>query len=91
VNATTLQVAASLAAGLEWLLANPAAGPLLPDDLPHDAILRAARPYLGTFRSEAIEWSPTNEAGDQAAWLFPSFRTDVSLSTASGLASARRG
>jgi homospermidine synthase len=91
VNATTLQVAASLAAGLEWLLANPAAGPLLPDDLPHDAILRAARPYLGTFRSEAVEWSPTHGAGGQATWRFPSFRTDASLSTASGLAPARRG
>ena len=91
VNATSLQVAASLAAALEWLLANPDSGPRLPDDLPHDEILRSVRPYLGPFRSGAVDWSPTG--GDGAGrdpWRYPRFRTGVSLSPASHPIPARR-
>ncbi|MCZ6695071.1 MAG: saccharopine dehydrogenase NADP-binding domain-containing protein [Acidobacteria bacterium] len=81
VNATTLQVAASLAAGLEWLLANPLEGVRLPDDLPHEPILKAARPYLGPFVSRAVEWAPKDGAADDGstAWKFPRFRSKTSL------------
>ncbi len=83
VNATTLQVAAALAAGLEWLLANPRAGVRLPDDLPHDVILDAARPYLGPFRSEAVDWMPAEgPREDPATWRFERFRAKTSLATA---------
>ncbi len=80
VNATTLQVAASLAAGLEWLLANPLEGVRLPDDLPHEPILKAARPYLGPFVSEAIDWSPGNGGSDGPPdWRLPRFMAKTSL------------
>jgi homospermidine synthase len=81
VNATTLQVSAALAAGLEWMLAHPASGPRLPDELPHDEILPAARPYLGPFLSEAAPWGPpTGRAAARDAWRFPRFLVNASLS-----------
>jgi homospermidine synthase len=30
----------------------------VPDDLPHDFILKIAKPYLGTFVSVASDWNP---------------------------------
>ena len=93
VNATTVQVSIALAAALEWMLKHPAAGPRLPDDLPHDEILPAARPYLGPFRSHAVDWAPADAVpGSAETWRFEHFLTDASLSSASRLASraARR-
>ena len=52
----------------------------LPDDLPHEPILKAARPYLGPFVSEAIDWSPgSDEPDDPAGWRLPRFMADTSL------------
>lgn len=57
-NATTLQVAASVLAALKWIIKNPDQGVCVPDDLPYDEILRDAKPYLGPFVSEAVNWDP---------------------------------
>jgi len=46
-------VAASL-----WMIENPARGVLVPDDLPHEHILKTAKPYLGKFISMASPWTP---------------------------------
>ena len=46
-NATTLQVAASVLAGLSYMIRNPSKGILVPDELPHREILDVAGPYLG--------------------------------------------
>jgi len=57
-NATTMQVAISVVAAVHWMIENPACGVLVPDDLPHDYILRLAKPYLGRFISKPSDWTP---------------------------------
>jgi homospermidine synthase len=57
-NATTMQVAIGVVAAAMWMIENPRRGLLLPDDLPHDYVLRIAKPYLGNFISEASDWTP---------------------------------
>lgn len=57
-NATTVQVASSVLGALFWLMENPQQGVKLPDDLPHEFVLNIAMPYLGKFRSYAVDWSP---------------------------------
>lgn len=63
-NATTLQVAASVLAAVLWMIENPRAGVLLPDDLPHQFVLENARPYLGPFVSQRSDWDPLNSWRD---------------------------
>ncbi len=57
-NATTLQVAISVAAAASWILANPDRGVLVPEDLPHEYVLGIARPYLGQNLSIPSDWTP---------------------------------
>jgi homospermidine synthase len=57
-NATTLQVACSLVAALMWMLKNPHEGVCVPDDLPAHEILTDAKPYLGSFISQPVDWTP---------------------------------
>lgn len=57
-NATTLQVAISLIAALDWLIANPQRGLCFPEVLDHERVLDFARPYLGEFISKPVHWSP---------------------------------
>ena len=60
-NATTMQVAISVVAVAMWMIENPTRGFLVPDDIPHDAILRVARPYLGNFISISSDWTPLRD------------------------------
>lgn len=73
-NATTLQVAASVIACVIWMIEHPNEGVLVPDQLPHEAILDIARPYLGDVVSTPIDWTPTGKApvGD-GSWRFDKF------------------
>lgn len=57
-NATTLQVAISVVAAMLWMIDHPAEGYLHPEHLPHDFILKLAKPYLGTFISQPFDWHP---------------------------------
>jgi homospermidine synthase len=57
-NATTMQVAISVVAAAMWMVENPARGVCVPDDLPHDYVLKIARPYLGQSISTASDWTP---------------------------------
>ncbi|MBI5244214.1 MAG: homospermidine synthase [Elusimicrobia bacterium] len=57
-NATTMQVAVSVVAAAMWMMENPARGVLVPDDLPHEYILKASKPYLGKFISKPSDWTP---------------------------------
>ncbi len=57
-NATTVQVAIGIISAAMWAIENPKRGILLPDDLPHDYILKIATPYLGKLVSEASDWTP---------------------------------
>lgn len=58
VNATAIQVAAGVLAAVLWVERNPRRGFHLPEALPHEEILRDARPYLGRFISTRSDWTP---------------------------------
>jgi homospermidine synthase len=53
-----MQVAIGIVSAIMWMLENPREGVLVPDDLPHDYILRIAKPYLGKLVSKAYDWTP---------------------------------
>jgi homospermidine synthase len=57
-NATTMQVAISVVAAVCWMIENPGKGVVVPDDLPHDYVLKIAMPYLGTWISKPYDWTP---------------------------------
>jgi homospermidine synthase len=57
-NATTVQVAIGIVSAVLWMIENPNKGACVPDDLPHREVLSIAKPYLGTFVSEAYDWTP---------------------------------
>ncbi len=57
-NATTLQVAISVVSAARWMIENPNKGFNLPDDIPHEDIMKIARPYLGPFISIPVDWTP---------------------------------
>lgn len=57
-NATTMQVAISIVAATLWMIENPASGVKVPDELPHDFILKIANPYLGKSLSVQSDWNP---------------------------------
>ncbi|MFA5191025.1 MAG: saccharopine dehydrogenase C-terminal domain-containing protein [Verrucomicrobiia bacterium] len=57
-NATTMQVAISVIAASMWMIENPARGVCVPDDLPHEYVLKVAKPYLGKWISKPSDWTP---------------------------------
>ncbi|MDQ2736207.1 MAG: homospermidine synthase, partial [Pseudomonadota bacterium] len=81
-SATSLQVAASVMAGVIWAINNPGAGIVEPEDMPYEEILRLCRPYLGNVAGVYTDWSPLVGRGglfeedlDRAdPWQFKNFR-----------------
>ena len=57
-NATTMQVAISVIAAATWMIENPAKGVCVPDDLPHEYVLKISKPYLGKWISKPADWTP---------------------------------
>ena len=57
-NATTMQVATSVVAATMWMIENPAKGICVPDELPHEYILKISKPYLGKWISKPSDWTP---------------------------------
>ncbi|MFH0938573.1 MAG: saccharopine dehydrogenase C-terminal domain-containing protein [Planctomycetota bacterium] len=84
-NATTLQVACSILSAVLWIIKNPNMGVCLPDDLPHDEIMKYAKPYLGSFISKPVDWTPLQNwhdpferygrrrPADEDVWQFGTF------------------
>lgn len=60
-NATTMQVAIAVTAATLWMIENPERGVCVPDDLPHDYVLKIAKPYLGKFISTSSDWTPLRD------------------------------
>jgi homospermidine synthase len=60
-NATTVQVAIGVVSAICWMLENPTAGIVDPEDIDHEYILKVAKPYLGNFISKEFEWSPVKD------------------------------
>jgi homospermidine synthase len=57
-NATTVQVAIAVVGAVCWMIENPERGVCVPDDLPHEYVLKIARPWLGRFISKPADWTP---------------------------------
>ena len=74
-SATTLQVAGSVVAAVQWLIDSPNEGVCVPDDLPWKKLLDATRPYIGEIYSAAADWTPLSERFDP----FPGFGNDDRL------------
>lgn len=83
-TATSLQVTASVMAGVVWALRNPERGVTEPDDMPFDEILALCRPYLGQVVGVFSEWTPLHDRGTlfvehldrEDPWQFDNFRVD---------------
>ncbi len=57
-NATTVQVALGVVSAVMWMIEHPREGLCTPEDLPHDYVLKIARPYLGKLVSVPSDWTP---------------------------------
>ncbi len=66
-NATSLQVTASVLAGVIWAIENPDCGVIEPDGIDHERILAITRPYLGEVVGVYSDWTPLADR----ARLFP--------------------
>jgi homospermidine synthase len=81
-NATSLQVTATVMAGIVWAMENPDRGVVEPDAIDYERILAIARPYLGEVVGVYSDWTPLDDRGrlfaepvDGASpWLFGNFR-----------------
>ena len=81
-NATSLQVVAGILGAMVWALQNPRRGVVEPDEIDHEVVMRAARPYLGEVVGVWGDWTPLKDrnplfpeprdAGDP--WQFLNFR-----------------
>lgn len=74
-NATSLQVAAGVLAGIVWALENPGSGIVEPDDMDHGRVLEIARPYLGELVGVYDDWTPLRDRarlfGEDTDWDDP--------------------
>jgi len=57
-NATTLQTAAGVLAGMIWAIENDQCGVVEPDTMDFERVLQIARPYLGTMIGVWGDWTP---------------------------------
>ncbi len=76
---TTLQVAGSMIAAIEWMLKNPQEGIHYPETIPWEPILNAAEKYWGGYHSVATNWHPNNiklspfDEPKNEDWVFQNF------------------
>lgn len=76
-SATTLSVIASVLAGICWVVNNPRAGFVEPDDIDHEAILKIALPYIEPMTSTFGKWTPLeNCATAPDMWCLKHAMTD---------------
>ncbi len=81
-NATSLQVTATVLAGLVWALENPRRGIVEADEVDHARVLEIARPYLGEVVGVYSDWTPLSDRGTlfgealdtEDPWQFSNFR-----------------
>lgn len=81
-SATSLQVTATVMAGVVWVMQNPARGVVEPDEMPFDDILGLCRTYLGEVVGVYTDWTPLTGRSTLFAedldlddpWQFKNFR-----------------
>ena len=57
-NATSLQTAAGVLAGVVWAMRHPRQGIVDPDEMDFREVLDVARPYLGEMAGVFTDWTP---------------------------------
>jgi homospermidine synthase len=57
-NATSLQVAAGVLAGMVWAIRNPAQGVIEPEDIDHREAMAILLPYMGEMAAVYSDWTP---------------------------------
>jgi homospermidine synthase len=72
-NATSLQVAAGVLAGMVFVLENPRLGVIEADDVDHERALQVAAPYLGELVGVYSDWTPLRDR-------FPNFPQRIDAS-----------
>ncbi len=81
-NATSLQVAAGVLAGVVYAIRNPNESILEPDDIDHNAMLEVASPYLGEIVGKYGDWTPLagrnwpfkEDLDESCPWQFKNIR-----------------
>ena len=81
-NATSLQVVAGIVAAMAWALRNPQRGVVEPDEIDHEVVMAAARPWLGEVVGVWGDWTPLKDRSalfpepkdPQDPWQFVNFR-----------------
>ena len=82
-NATSLQVAAGVLAGVIYAIRHPEESILEPDDIDHRAMLEIAAPYLGEIIGQYGDWTPLssrnwplaeNDLDQDDPWQFKNIR-----------------
>jgi len=76
-SATSLQVGATAAAAIRWIIENPNEGVHFPETLPTENILQFSKPWLGTFVSQPVDWTPigsnVQHMREDSVWQFSNF------------------
>ena len=62
-NATSMQVAVGVLAGMVWALRNPKNSVVEPDDIDHEMVMEIAKPYLGEMVGVRSDWTPLQDRG----------------------------
>jgi homospermidine synthase len=62
-NATSLQVCASVLAGVVWTMENPQRGIVEPDEMDFQRPLQICMPYLGPVVGAYTDWTPLKDRG----------------------------
>jgi len=81
-NATSLQVAVAVMAGMIWAIENPRQGVIEPDEIDFERMLEICHPYLGDMVGAYSDWTPLSDRGRLFAedvdagdpWQFKNFR-----------------
>lgn len=81
-NATSLQTAAGVLAGVVWAMRHPRQGIVDPDEMDFREVLDVARPYLGEMAGVFTDWTPlqgrtalfTEELDPSDPWQFLNVR-----------------
>ncbi len=81
-NATSLQVAVAVLAGIVWAIENPNRGMVEPEELDFRRILEICTPYLGKVVGAYGDWTPLQDRGalfpedvdTDCPWQFKNFR-----------------
>lgn len=75
-NATGLQVASAIVAGMFYAIAHPNEGLIETDAMDHEFCLSIQRPYLGTVSGHYTDWTPSLKQGEDP-WQFSNLRRGV--------------